>query len=66
VKAASDERLDTEYEDAIITAKVVDGVDEAIRAYHNHGFASHRCDRDGRCRAARKFLNEVRFGVDAA
>src|ERR1700681_2434115 len=30
VKPATDEDWDTEYEDAIITAKVVDGVDEAI------------------------------------
>src|SRR6186997_3459925 len=30
VRPASDEDWDTEYEDAIITAKVVDGIDEAI------------------------------------
>jgi glutamate-5-semialdehyde dehydrogenase len=59
VKPASDEDWDTEYEDAIITAKVVDGVDEAITHIHNHG--SHHTDaivtEDGS--AARKFLNEV-------
>src|ERR1700716_1687149 len=37
VKPASDEDWDTEYEDAIITAKVVDGVDEAIAHIHDHG-----------------------------
>src|SRR5205814_1064457 len=36
VKPASDEDWDTEYEDAIIAAKVVDGVDEAIAHIHNH------------------------------
>src|ERR1700676_172747 len=59
VKPASDQDWDTEYEDAIITAKVVDGVDEAIAHIHNHG--SHHTDAivtedEG---AARKFLNEV-------
>ncbi len=42
VKPASDEDWDTEYEDAIIAAKVVDGVDEAIAHIHNHG--SHHTD----------------------
>src|SRR5436189_151743 len=37
VKPASDEDWDTEYEDAIIAAKVVDGVEEAIAHIHNHG-----------------------------
>src|SRR6201986_4868000 len=59
VKPASDEDWDTEYEDAIITAKVVDGVDEAIAHIHNH--RSHHTDaivtEDGI--AANKFLNEV-------
>src|ERR1700683_361424 len=58
VKPASDEDWDTEYEDAIIAAKVVDGVDEAIAHIHNHG--SHHTDAivtedKG---TARKFLNE--------
>src|SRR6266404_32377 len=59
VKAASDEDWDTEYEDAIITAKVVDGVDEAIAHIHNHG--SHHTDAivTEDADAARKFLNEV-------
>ena len=42
MKPASDEDWNTEYEDAIITAKVVDGVDEAIAHIHNHG--SHHTD----------------------
>src|ERR1700749_3408282 len=42
VKPASDEDWDTEYEDAIITAKVVDGVTEAFAHIHAHG--SHHTD----------------------
>src|SRR3569832_1039996 len=59
VKPATDEDWGTEYEDAIIAAKVVDGLDEAIAHIHNHG--SHHTDaivtedQD----AANKFLNEV-------
>jgi glutamate-5-semialdehyde dehydrogenase len=59
VKPASDEDWDTEYEDAIIAAKVVDGLDEAIAHIHDHG--SHHTDAivtDDEA-AARKFLNEV-------
>ncbi len=59
VKPATDEDWDTEYEDAIITAKVVDGLDEAIAHIHHHG--SHHTDaivtEDEA--AARRFLNEV-------
>ena len=59
VKPASDQDWDTEYEDAIIAAKVVDGLDEAIAHIHDHG--SHHTDaivtEDEQ--AARKFLNEV-------
>ena len=42
VKPACDEDWDTEYEDAIIAARLVDGVDEAITHIHNHG--SHHTD----------------------
>jgi len=59
VKAATDEDWDTEYEDAIIAARVVDGVDEAIAHIHNHG--SHHTDAivtDDEA-TARKFLDEV-------
>jgi len=59
VKPASDEDWDTEYEAAIIAAKVVDGVNEAIAHIHNHG--SHHTDaivtEDEA--TARKFLDEV-------
>jgi glutamate-5-semialdehyde dehydrogenase len=59
VKPATQEDWDTEYEDAIITARVVDGIDEAIAHIHNHG--SHHTDaivtEDET--TARKFLNEV-------
>ena len=59
VKPASEEDWDTEYEDAIIAARVVDGVDEAIAHIHNHG--SHHTDaivtEDEE--TARKFLDEV-------
>ena len=59
VKAASDEDWDTEYEDAIIAARVVDGLDEAIAHVHQHG--SHHTDAivtEDKA-AADKFLNEV-------
>jgi len=59
VKPATDEDWDTEYEDAIIAAKVVDGVDAAIAHIHTHG--SHHTDaivtEDEA--TARKFLSEV-------
>jgi len=59
VKPAADEDWDTEYEDAIIAARLVDGVEEAIAHIHNHG--SHHTDAivtDDES-AARKFLTEV-------
>src|SRR6201996_1463792 len=59
VKPASEEDWDTEYEDAIITAKVVDGINEAIAHIHEHG--SHHTDAivtDDNV-VAQKFLNEV-------
>jgi glutamate-5-semialdehyde dehydrogenase len=59
VKPATEEDWDTEYEDAIIAAKVVDGLDEAIAHIHNHG--SHHTDaivtEDEA--TARRFLDEV-------
>jgi glutamate-5-semialdehyde dehydrogenase len=59
VKPATDEDWDTEYEDAIIAAKVVDGVDEAIAHIHDHG--SHHTDAivTDDVTAARKFLDQV-------
>jgi glutamate-5-semialdehyde dehydrogenase len=59
VKPASDEDWNTEYLDAVIAARVVDGVEEAIGHIHNHG--SHHTDaivaEDNA--VAQKFLNEV-------
>jgi len=59
VKPASDEDWSTEYLDAIIAAKVVDGVDGAIAHIHEHG--SHHTDaivtEDNA--VADRFLNEV-------
>ena len=59
VKPASDEDWDTEYEDAIIAARVVNGLDEAIAHIHSHG--SHHTDAivTEDQAAANKFLNEV-------
>jgi glutamate-5-semialdehyde dehydrogenase len=59
VKPANEEDWSTEYLDAIIAAKVVDGVDEAIR--HIERYGSHHTDsivtQDQA--AAEKFLREV-------
>lgn len=63
VKPAVEEDWDTEYEDAIIAAKVVDGVDEAIAHIHNHG--SHHTDAivTEDTQTAEKFLNEVNSAI---
>ena len=59
VKPATDEDWATEYEDAIIAAKIVNGLDDAIA--HIEKYGSHHTDaivtEDES--AARKFLNEV-------
>jgi glutamate-5-semialdehyde dehydrogenase len=59
VKAASEEDWSTEHLDAIISAKVVDGVDVAID--HIERFGSHHTDSivTDDSAAAEKFLNEV-------
>jgi glutamate-5-semialdehyde dehydrogenase len=59
VKPASKDDWDTEYLDAIIAAKVVDGVDGAIAHIQNHG--SHHTDAivSADEAAARRFLSEV-------
>ena len=59
VKPASDEDWSTEYLDAIIAAKVVDGVDGAIA--HIERYGSHHTDSivTEDKRAAEKFLSEV-------
>jgi glutamate-5-semialdehyde dehydrogenase len=59
VKAATQEDWDTEYEDAIITARVVDGVDEAVEHIRNHGSRHTDAIVTEDEAAARKFLNEV-------
>jgi glutamate-5-semialdehyde dehydrogenase len=59
VKPATQEDWDTEYEDAIITARLVDGVDEAIAHIHNHGSRHTDAIVTEDEAAARKFLNEV-------
>jgi glutamate-5-semialdehyde dehydrogenase len=59
VKPADDDDWDAEYLDAIIAAKVVDGVDQAIAHIHDHG--SHHTDAivTENAATAEKFLNEV-------
>jgi glutamate-5-semialdehyde dehydrogenase len=59
VKPASEEDWATEYEDAIISARVVDGLDDAIAHIHAHG--SHHTDAivTEDAGTAEKFLNEV-------
>jgi glutamate-5-semialdehyde dehydrogenase len=59
VKPASDDDWDAEYLDAIIAAKVVDGVDQAIAHIHDHG--SHHTDAivTENAAVAEKFLSEV-------
>ncbi|MBV8751581.1 MAG: glutamate-5-semialdehyde dehydrogenase [Hyphomicrobiales bacterium] len=59
VKRASEDDWSTEYLDAIITAKVVDGVDAAIA--HIERYGSHHTDAivTADATAAEKFLNEV-------
>jgi glutamate-5-semialdehyde dehydrogenase len=59
VKPATDEDWDTEYEDAIISARVVDGLDDALAHIRDHG--SHHTDAivTEDVAAATRFLNEV-------
>ena len=59
VKPATEEDWSTEYEDAIISARVVDGVDEAIALIARYG--SHHTDAivTEDAKIAEKFLNEV-------
>jgi glutamate-5-semialdehyde dehydrogenase len=59
VKPAAPEDWGTEYEDAIITAGVVDGVNEAIAHIQNHGSRHTDAIVTKDEAAARKFLNEV-------
>jgi glutamate-5-semialdehyde dehydrogenase len=59
VKPASDEDWGAEYLDAIIAARVVDGVDEAIAHIHNHGSRHTDAIVTEDAKAAEKFLGEV-------
>jgi glutamate-5-semialdehyde dehydrogenase len=59
VKPASDEDWDTEYEDAIIAARVVSGADEAIAHIRRHGSRHTDAIVTEDAGAAQKFLNEV-------
>src|SRR4051812_22233076 len=59
VKPASDEDWGTEYEDAIIAAKVVGGVDEAIAHIREHGSQHTDAIVTDDTGTAQKFLNEV-------
>ncbi|OZA01158.1 MAG: glutamate-5-semialdehyde dehydrogenase [Rhizobiales bacterium 17-65-6] len=59
VRPATAEDWDTEYEDAIISARVVEGIEEAIDHIESHG--SHHTDSiiTTDAAAAQKFLSEV-------
>ncbi len=59
VKPAADEDWDTEYLDAIIAARVVDGVDGAIAHIQTHGSRHTDAIVTEDAAAAEKFLNEV-------
>jgi glutamate-5-semialdehyde dehydrogenase len=59
VKPVSDEDWDTEYEDAIISAKVVDGIDGALAHIHDHGSHHTEAVVTEDAAVATKFLNEV-------
>ena len=59
VNPATDADWDTEYEDAIISARVVDGLDDALAHIRDHG--SHHTDAivTENMASATRFLNEV-------
>jgi glutamate-5-semialdehyde dehydrogenase len=59
VKPATDEDWDTEYLDAIIAARVVDGVDAAIAHIQSHGSRHTDAIVAEDAKAAGKFLSEV-------
>jgi glutamate-5-semialdehyde dehydrogenase len=59
VKRATDEDWDTEYEDAIIAARVVDGIDDAIAHIARHGSRHTEAIVTDDSAAAEKFLDQV-------
>jgi glutamate-5-semialdehyde dehydrogenase len=59
VKPATDDDWDTEYLDAVIAARVVDGVDAAIAHIQTHGSSHTDAIVAEDARAAEKFLSEV-------
>jgi len=59
VHAATDADWDTEYLDAIVAVKIVDGIDEAIRFIADHGSAHTDAIITEDAAAAEKFVNEV-------
>src|ERR1700726_3182041 len=62
-RRASEEDWDTEYEDAIITAKGGDGVSAAIAHIHHHGSQHTDAIVTEDATAARKFLNKVESAI---
>ncbi|HSE74897.1 MAG TPA: glutamate-5-semialdehyde dehydrogenase [Dongiaceae bacterium] len=63
VKAATDTDWDTEYLDAIIAARVVDGVGEAIRHITVHGSRHTEAIVTENAAAADRFLREIDAGI---
>jgi glutamate-5-semialdehyde dehydrogenase len=59
VRAASEEDWHTEYLDAIIAARVVDGVDAAIEHIHRYGSAHTESIVTANAETAQRFLQEV-------
>jgi glutamate-5-semialdehyde dehydrogenase len=65
VRPVSDEDWDTEFEAPIIAAKVVDGVDDAIRHIEQHGSRHTDAILSEDDAAVEKFLNEVDSAIVA-
>jgi glutamate-5-semialdehyde dehydrogenase len=63
VTAANDSDWDTEYLDAIIAVKIVDGVDEAIAHINRHGSHHTEAIVTADEKAARQFMAEIDAGI---
>jgi glutamate-5-semialdehyde dehydrogenase len=63
VKPANDADWDTEYLDAIIAARMVDGVDEAIQHVNRHGSKHTEAIVTENAAAADRFLHEIDAGI---